>query len=26
LCSERDQLLAIGRAAGAHVELHVLEP
>jgi predicted kinase len=24
--SERDQLLAVGRAAGAHVELHVLEP
>jgi predicted kinase len=23
---ERDQLLALGRAAGAHVELHVLEP
>ena len=23
---ERDQLLAIGRTAGAHVELHVLEP
>jgi predicted kinase len=23
---ERDQLLAVGRAAGAHVELHVLEP
>jgi predicted kinase len=24
--SERDQLLAVGRAAGARVELHVLEP
>ena len=23
---ERDQLLAVGRAAGAHVELYVLEP
>jgi predicted kinase len=23
---ERDQLLAVGRAAGAHVELHILEP
>jgi predicted kinase len=23
---ERDQLLAVGRAAGAHIELHVLEP
>jgi predicted kinase len=23
---ERDRLLAVGRAAGAHVELHVLEP
>ena len=24
--SERDQLLAVGRDAGAHVELHVLDP
>ncbi|HWI00386.1 MAG TPA: AAA family ATPase, partial [Propionibacteriaceae bacterium] len=23
---ERDHLLAVARAAGAHVELHVLEP